>query len=110
MAAVKATPVGAADNSVRFRFLFPFVAVRHWVEDGSGMVVCQLDSPAEARELVRLLNRGAAEPVEAARAAHACRICGEPESAPFVCNYGKEYAHEACLTSDLRSKLRSMYD
>lgn len=28
-----------------------------------------------------------------------CRICGQPEKAVFVYNFGREYAHETCLAA-----------
>lgn len=35
--------------------------------------------------------------VREAQLCDACRICRRPCSAPFVLNFGEEYAHQACL-------------
>lgn len=35
--------------------------------------------------------------VEQARFLDVCRICHKPQTAPFILNYGKEFAHESCL-------------
>lgn len=38
--------------------------------------------------------------VEEAQRLRVCRICRKPMSAPFLLNFGKEFAHEACLESN----------
>ena len=32
-----------------------------------------------------------------AQRTHCCRVCGETVYAPFILNFGKEFAHEKCL-------------
>lgn len=36
-------------------------------------------------------------PIEHARLLRVCRICLQPDTAPFTYNYGQEYAHTKCL-------------
>lgn len=62
----------------------------------------------DLRELRRLylLNTNHTLSVHEAQLLSVCRICrGEKISAPFVLNYGEEYAHQDCLDlSELRKE------
>ena len=53
----------------------------------------------EKRELAALLLAAVERPltVREAQLTNACRVCRKPYSAPFVLDYGKEFAHEECL-------------